>query len=179
MLGKQGNIGKISGAARPINDPIDDLNAAVEPQNSFVNIDNTEQFEKLAKELNMSPKELRNSIDNGNIDPKKLIEALNKVSKVPGVTVDKIKLQKEVEKVNLGKTLDTVANQTGFKNFDDLINALPENQTKGQSAEQVIEAVVNSGITANQPYSKLQAPNFEQALNRRLDKTGSSFNTAA
>jgi subtilisin family serine protease len=176
MLGNTGKIDNIGAANKPW---VNDLNAQSEQQNSFVNIDDTEQFEKLAKELNMSPKELRNSIDNGNIDPKKLIEALNKVSKVPGVSIDDVKLQKEVDKANLGKTLDTVANQTGFKNFDDLINALPENQTKGQSAQQVIEAVIDSGITANKPYSKLQAPNFEQALNRRLDKTGSRFNTAA
>lgn len=176
MLGNNGKIGNIGAAAKPL---VNDLNAQTEQQNGFVDIDNTEKFEKLAKELNMSAKELRSAIDKGNIDPKKLIEALNKVSKIPGVSVDKIKAQKTIEKAQLGQTLDTVASQTGFKNFDDLINALPENKTKGQSAEQVIEAVVNTGVTANQAYSQLKPPNFEQALNRRLDKTGTSFNTAA
>lgn len=176
MLGNNGKVGNIGAAAKPL---VNDLNAQTEQQNSFVDIDNTEKFEKLAKELNMSAKELRSSIDNGSIDPKKLIEALNKVSKVPGVSVDKVEARKAIDKANLGQTLNTVANQSGFKNFDDLINALPENKTKGQTANQVIEAVVNTGVNATQAYSQLKPPNFEQALNRRLDKTGTSFNTAA
>lgn len=175
MLGNNGNIGKVSGAAKPL---VDDT-ALLEQQNDFVNIDNTKKFEELAKELNMSPKELRSSIDKGNIDPKKLIEALNKVSKVPGVSVDKVAAQKAVDKAQLGKILDTAAKQLDYSNFNELIKALPENKSAAKSTEAITEAVVSSGTTATEAYLQLKPPSFENALKRRLDKTGAAFNTAA
>ena len=171
MLGKKGNIAEVGGVKRPVQDlnpnPI---------QNEFINIDETEKFEQLAKELNMSPKELRNAIDQGSIDPKKLIEALEKVSKIPGVKVDKDAAQKEIDKAQLGKILDTVAKQLDFSNFDELVKALPENQN---NADKVIDAVVETGLVSNQAYSKLKPPSFQDALSRRLDKIGKGVNTAA
>jgi hypothetical protein len=176
MLGNKGKIGNINGAARPVND----LNVASEQQNSFANIDDTEEFAKLAKELNMSPQELRSSIDNGNIDPKKLIEALNKVSKVPGVTVDKVRAQKEIDKTLIGKLLNTVAEKSGYPNFNALIDDLPSEKTAGQTGEEIIKAVVDSGVNSTQSYVQLKPLSFQDALNRRrLDQVGLNTNTAA
>lgn len=174
MLGNKGNIAEVGGVKRPVNDEL----AVQAAQNDFITIDDTSKFEELAKELNMTPKELRQSIDQGTIDPKKLIEALEKVSKVPGVSVDKAAAQKEIDKAQLGKTLNAVAEQLDFKNFDDLINTLPESQST-KSAQQVIDAVVETGIASNQAYRQLKPPSFDQALSRRLDRIGKGVNTSA
>jgi hypothetical protein len=172
MLGNKGNIAGVGGVKRPENDL-----AAQSAQNDFISIDDTQKFEELAKELNMSPKDLRQSIDQGTIDPKKLIEALEKVSKVPGVSVDKARAQKEIDKAQLGKILDTVAQQLDLPNFDALIEkAIPGSS---QNVESVINAVVENGTTASQAYTQLKPPSFDQALSRRLDKIGKGVNTAA
>lgn len=176
MLGSSSNIGNINAAQRPING-FEDIAVSV-AKNDFVNVDETDKFQQLAKELDMSPKALRQAIDDGTIDQKKLIEALQKVTKAaakPGVA--KAVDEKSAEKARIGKVLDIVAKQLDYPNFEALVADLPQNKTK--TIDSVIDAVVKTGLGPGQAFNQIKPPSFKQALDRRIERTGAEVNTAA
>lgn len=180
MLGNNGKISSLGSSNRPQDPWIQDEQASL-ALNDFIKPEETSLLDKLAKELKMTPEELKSAIDSGEIDPQKLTEAFNKVTKEPGVEASsKLDLQKAEDRSRLGEILNTVAEKSGYPNFSELIDALPVEKTVGQTGEDIIKAVVDSGINSIQSYAQLKPPGFNEALSRRrLDQAGKSLNTAA
>ncbi len=149
--------------------------------NDFIKPEDTSLVDKLAQELKMTPEELKAAIDSGKIDPQKLTEAFNKVTKEPGVeAISKLDHQKIEDRARLGEILNTVAKKLDFPNFDSLINALPDENARDNSTESIVKALVENGTSATQYYAQLKPPGFNEALSRRrLDQAGNSLNTAA
>lgn len=181
MLGNNGKISSLGSSNSP-QDPWTQEQQSSLALTDFIKPEDTSLVDKLAKELKMTPEELKTAIDSGKIDPQKLAEAFNKVTKEPGAAeaVSKLDLQKVDDKARLGEILNTVAEKSGYPNFSELIDALPVEKTLGQTGEEIIKAVVDSGINSTQSYAQLKPPGFNEALSRRrLDQAGKSLNTAA
>jgi hypothetical protein len=180
MLGNNGKISSLGSSNRP-QDPWTQDEQASLALNDFIKPEDTSLLAKLAQELKMTPEELKSAIDSGKIDPQKLTEAFNKVTKEPGVeTSSKLDLQKAEDRSRLGEILNTVAEKLDFPNFDSLINALPDENARDNSTESIVKALVDNQTNATQSYAQLKPPGFNEALSRRrLDQAGKSLNTAA
>ena len=181
MLGNNGKISSLGSSNSP-QDPWTQEQQSSLALTDFIKPEDTSLVDKLAKELKMTPEELKTAIDSGKIDPQKLAEAFNKVTKEPGVAeaVSKLDLQKVDDKARLGEILNTVAEKLDFPNFDSLINALPDENARDNSTESIVNALVDNQTNATQSYAQLKPLGFNEALSRRrLDQAGKSLNTAA